>query len=146
MSSKAIAGIGTKFYRWSGAAWAALAEVTAINGPGMSRNTIDVTSLDSEDGYAEFITGMRDSGTIALTMNFTNTTYAAMKDDFESNVPGVYRIVLPDDETTTLEFEALVTEVPLGITTGDKVTSNVTMKISGKVVLGSAGGSGSPAS
>jgi len=53
MASKAIAGVGTKFKRWNGSAWVDIAEINSITGPSMSRDTIDVTSLDSTGGYRE---------------------------------------------------------------------------------------------
>jgi predicted secreted protein len=148
MASKAIAGVGTKFKRWNAigapAAWADIAEINSITGPGMSRDTIDVTSLDSTGGYREFITGFRNAGTVVLAMNFTRETYELMKDDFESNVAQNYQIVLPDDENTGLDFEGLVTELPLTIPADDKVTADVTIQITGKVEISSGGASSIP--
>ena len=74
-------------------------------------------------------------------MNFTRATYDAMKDDFESNALQNYEIVLPDAESTSFEFEGLVTELPLTITGGDKITSEVVIKLSGKVEINSGSGS-----
>ena len=68
--SNAKAGVGTLFRRWSGTAWVNIAEINSISGPNMSRDTIDVTSLDSTGGYREFIPGFRDGGTVQLAMNF----------------------------------------------------------------------------
>jgi predicted secreted protein len=143
MASSAIAGVGTKFRRWSPhpGEWVALAEVNSITGPGMSRDPIDVTSLDSTGGYREFITGFRTAGTLSLSMNFTRSSYDLMMDDFESDVAQFYEIILPDVENTTLEFEGLVTECPLTIPTDDKVTVDVTIQITGAVVLNSGSGS-----
>ena len=135
MSSKAVSGVGTKFNRWNGSDWKALAEINSITGPTMTRSFIDVTSLDSTSGYREFITGFRDAGTIALKMNFTNATYLAMKKDFESPIAQNYQIILPDEFETSLEFEGLVTELPLTIPTDDKITADVTIKITGDVVV-----------
>ena len=140
--STAIAGVGTLFRRWTAGAWANIAEIISIGGPGMSRDTIDVTSLSSTGGYREFITGFRNAGTVTLEMNFTRSTYAQMKDDFEEDDLKNYEIVLPDIEDTTLEFEALVTELPLTIPAGDKVTVNVTLQISGEVTINSGASSG----
>ena len=139
--SNAVSGVGTLFRRWSGTAWVNIAEINSISGPGMSRNTIDVTSLDSTGGYREFITGFRDAGTIALSMNFTRVTYEAMKTDFESNVLQNYEMVLPDVEHTSIEFEGLVTELPLTIPADDKITADVTIKISGSPAMASGSGS-----
>lgn len=135
--SLAVAGVGTQFRRWSGSAWANLAEINSITGPTMTRDFIDVTSLDSTGGYREFITGFRDAGTVSLSMNFTRDTYDAFKGDFESPDLHYYEICLPDVENTTLEFAGLVTEVPITIPTDDKITADVTIKISGEVTINS---------
>jgi predicted secreted protein len=143
-SSQAFSGVGTVFLRYSDLnAWEKLSEINSISGPTMTRDTIDVTSLDSTGGYREFITGFRDGGTVSLTMNFTRDTYDLMMTDFESNTPRFYQIVLPDADSTSFEFCGLVTECPLDIPTDDKVTANVTIKVSGKVVVNS-GSSGVP--
>ena len=141
--SDAIAGKGTKFRRWSTTlgAWVDIAEINSINGPGMSRDTIDVTSLDSTGGYREFIGGFRDGGTVTLSMNFTRAGYELMKDDFESDVLQNYEILLPDTDATSFEFEGLVTELPLSIVPDDKVTADITIKVSGEVTLNSGSGS-----
>ena len=141
--SNAIAGVGTLFRRWSGTAWVNIAEVNSISGPTMSRDTIDVTSLDSTGGYREYIGGFRDGGTISISMNFTATTYIAMKTDFEDASSHNYEIVLPDTTSTSLEFIGIVTECPLEISPDDKVTSSVTIKITGMVTVNAGSGSGS---
>jgi predicted secreted protein len=139
MASSAVSGVGTKFRRWNTTTgeWEDIAEINSIEGPGKSRDTIDVTSLDSTGGYREFITGFRNPGTVTLTMNFTRVTYDLMNDDFESDVASNYEIILPDAEETTLEFEGLVTELPLSIPSDDKITANVTIQISGQVTVNS---------
>ena len=142
MPSNAVSGVGTVFNRWSGSAWVPQAEINSITGPGMSRDTIDVTSLDSTGGYREFITGFRNAGTVTLSMNFTRTTYEQMKDDFESDTAQNYQIDLPDIENTSLDFEGLVTELPLTIPPDDKITVEVTIQISGEVALSSDGSTG----
>ena len=139
--SNAIAGVGTKFRRWNGTNWVDIAEINSITGPGKTRDTIDVTSLDSTGGYREFIGGFRDGGTVTLPMNFTRDTYDLMNTDFESDDLQNYEIFLPDDELTSFEFEALVTELGLAIPADDKVTADVTLKISGQVTINSGSGS-----
>jgi predicted secreted protein len=141
MASDAVAGVGTLFRRWSGSAWVNVAEVNSITGPSMSRETIDVTSLDSTGGYREFIASFRDAGTIVLNMNFTRTNYETMKDDFDSEDLQQYEILLPDSENTSFEFTGLVTELPLTIAVGDKVSMDTTIKISGEPTLDSGSGS-----
>lgn len=146
MSSDAVSGVGTLFRRWNAATgvWGTIAEINTVTGPGMTRDTIDVTTLGSTDGYREFIAGFRDGGTVVNSMNFTRAQYETMKDDFESDTLVNYEVVLPDPSTTTLEFEGLVTELPLVIAPDDKITMDVTIKISGKVTLNSGSASASP--
>ena len=142
--SEAIAGVGTQFRRWNptSASWVTISEINSITGPGMSRDVIDVTSLDSTSGYREFITGFRNAGTLTLSMNFSRTEYELMKEDFESDTAVNYEIMLPDDENTSLEFLGLVTECPLTIPPDDKVTVDITIQISGEVTMNSGSGSG----
>ena len=131
MASLAVSGVGSQFLKGS----AALAEITNITGPSMTRDFIDVTSLDSEDGYREFITGFRDAGTISLNMNFTEDSYAVIKLDFESPVAQTYSVILGNLENTTFTFQGLVTECPLTIPVDDKISVDVTIKITGKVTM-----------
>ena len=142
MPRNATAGVGTKFRRWNGINWVDIAEITGIQGPNKSRETYDVTSLDSTGGYREFRAGFRDGGSVSLPMNFTRDTYDLMNTDFESDDLQNYEIFLPDDENTSFEFEGLVTELGLGIPVDDKISADVTIKISGKVVTNSGSGSG----
>lgn len=144
--SNAVAGVGTLFRRWDDTTsgnWENIAEINSITGPSMTRETIDVTSLDSTGGYREFIGSFRDGGTISLNMNFSNSTYEIMKDDFESADLQSYEIVLPDTSITTFEFDGFVTECPINITTDDKIASDVVIKISGQVKVNTGSGSGS---
>jgi len=141
MASLAVAGKGSFFRRWSGTAWVDISEILSIGGPGMSRDVIDVTSLDSVGGYREFIAGFRDPGTMTLSMIFRRDTFNTMKTDFESDTLQNYELVLSDAEVTSFEFEGLVTELPLTVPSDDKITMEVTIKISGEVTVNSGSGS-----
>jgi predicted secreted protein len=137
--SNAFSGIGSKFRRWSGSAWVAIAEVKSISGPSMTRETIDVTNLDSTGGYREFIPSVRDGGTITLSMNFTYAGYVIMKQDFQSDDIVNYEILLSDG--TSIEFSGYVQDLPLDVKFDDAVTSEVTIKISGMVTIDQSSGS-----
>ena len=140
MSSNAFSGVGTVFARdttpdSSGTAYVDLAEVNSISGPDMTRATIDVTSLDSTDGYEEFIASFRNAGKISLNMNFTATTFNMLVADFESDDLVSYRITLSDSSATTIVFNGLVTGLSVAIPAKDKVSSDVVIKITGKPVI-----------
>lgn len=139
--SNAIASVGTAFQRSDGASaggtYSAIAEINSITGPGMTRNFIEVTSLDSTGGYREFIGGFRDGGDVTLNMNFTRAGYDAMIDDYESADSVDYKIVFADDNNTEVSFAAFVTDLPLSVTVEDKVTLDITMKVTGQVTVDS---------
>lgn len=136
--SLAISGQGTKFFRES----EQIGEINNIGGPTKSRETIDVTRLEDDDGYRRFIASLRDAGQVTLNMNFVRANYDVMNADFESDEIVEYAIMLPDEENTTFTFEGLVTELPIGINVGDKVTSDVTIKLSGPVHISSGSSAG----
>lgn len=142
--SNAISGVGTIIQKWDGASqWDAIAEVTNISGPGMTRDLIEVTSLDSVGGWREFISGFRDGGTVVLSMNYTRAGLDSFFADFESDDVANYEIVLPDG--TSLEFEGLVQEFPLTIPTDSQITMEVTIKVTGPPTVNSGANSSAPA-
>lgn len=140
MTTKAFAGVGTKFLRKNPSTllYEQIAEINDIGGPERSRQVIDSTSLDSEGGYREFITGFRDGGSVTLNMNFTADSYENFDDDFDTDEARQYRIELPDTDASVLDFSALVTDTPLSIPTDDKVTVRVTLKVTGPVTFSRA--------
>ena len=143
--SNAIAGVGTIVQKWDGASqWEAIAEVTNISGPGMVRDLIEVTNLDSTGGWREFIAGFRDGGTVVLSMNYTRAGLNMFFSDFEDDDAKFYEIILPDALSTSLEFEGLVQEFPLTIPTDSQITMEVTIKITGQPTLNSGRNSSSP--
>lgn len=129
----ATAGIGTTFGKraaGSSVVYTPIAEITDIQGPSMSKETLETTTVDTTGGYRTFMVGLKDAGAITLTMNYTKTAYAAMLAGFQSDVASNYQIKLPDN--TTITFDAFVTEMPLSVPVG-LVTFNATIKISGAV-------------
>lgn len=127
--SKAITGQGTIFKRNG----MTIGEINSIDGPTKSRETIEVTRLEDVDGYRQYIAGLREPGTVTLNMNFTRENYDVLNADFESDTIQTYAIELPDEDETVFSFSGFVTELPISIPIGDKITCDVTIQISGKV-------------
>lgn len=135
MPSTGITGQGTQFLREDtpgGATFTAIANVYNISGPGMTRDIVEITTYNS-DGWRDKLGGLRDGGTITFTLNFTRAEYLKLKGDFENDDPINYQIILPDTDATTLDFAGLVTELPMTIPEGDRITIDVTIEISGQV-------------
>ena len=141
MATEAFAGVGSLLKRGNGAVpvetFTAIAEVNSITGPNKSRSTIDATSLDSAGGYREFIAGFRDAGEVTFTANFTQDGFVLINSDFESDAFVNYQIVLSDTPITTFDFAGLVTALGMAVPMDDKVTMDITIKISGQVTMSS---------
>jgi predicted secreted protein len=136
MASNAFSGVGTKLWRKDPTTgWGALAEVNNISGPSESRDTIDVTSLDSTGGYREFITGFKDGGELTFTMNMANAEYDKLRTDFDTDTAREYKVELPDSDESIFSFSGLVTNIPLSVSPDDKVTVDVTIKVTGQVTF-----------
>ena len=138
--SDAIAGVGTSFKRGdatSSESFDAIAEVNSITGPGMTRAFIDVTSLDSTGGYREYIGGFRDGGDVVLNMNFTRDNFITFLADFDDDDSHNYQIVFPDTGETTIDFVGVVTDLPVTVPTDDKVTMDVTIRVTGQPTISS---------
>ena len=136
--SDAIAGLGATFKRGDGVSaesFTAIAEVVNISGPGLTRDFIEVTHLGSSGGYREFITGFRDGGEYTFTVNFVRAEYDLLLADYENDDSVNYQVVLADTDSTTLEFAGYVTALPMTIPFDDKVTVDVTIKITGGVTI-----------
>jgi predicted secreted protein len=131
-----INAFGTKLQRGDGAAtevFETVADVTALTPPGISRETLDVTSHDSTDGWMEFVGGLKDPGEISADVNYQPSEHDAMVGDFEDVLPRNYKIVFPDG--TTWAFGALLTGFEPDAPYDDKLAATLTWKVTGKPVI-----------
>ncbi len=140
MASAAVSGIGSKFERKdpssAGGLYVPIAEITSISGPSRTRSTIDVTSFDSDQGFKEFITGLREAGDITLESNFTDAGFALLDGDFGSETRREYRITLPPSIGKAMTFLGLVATHGVQVQLDDKIAMPFTVKISGPVAYG----------
>ena len=78
----------------------AVAGLTEISGLSLSADTLDTTTLDSADGYREFIGGFKDGGEVSISGYFDNTTgegQAELYTAFESGDVEEFAIEFPAD-------------------------------------------------
>ena len=64
-----LSAYGTIFTLGSTGTTGIIGNLTNISGPGITADTIDVTSHDSTGGYRQFIAGLIDGGEISLEGN-----------------------------------------------------------------------------
>ncbi|MGP3725930.1 hypothetical protein [Cereibacter sphaeroides] len=104
MASKQIIAYGAKVERSTDGTtgWTVIPEAKGIAVPVVEQDYQDVTSLDSEGGYRDYIKGLKDIGQITIPMGYTSAGYAAMIADQEAPNPIHYRVTMkpaPDQST-----------------------------------------------
>lgn len=142
----AYIGQGTLLQRGDGGGpevFTTVAEVLNISGPSISRDAIDVTTMDSPDQYREFIGGLLDGGEVTFDVIYdpvdpTIEPVAGLLSELalvSGQAATNWQLVFSDPASTTWAFPAIVTGVEPAEAIDDKVMLSVTLKVSGKVTL-----------
>ena len=117
-----------------------VAEVTNIGGPSFSREAIETTNHSSPGGYRQHIPGLRDGGEVTFTVNFmpANATHDetdGMLGQFADDDIHNWRLVYPITPARHWAFAAFITKFDTKAPVGDKLSADMTLKISGAPVL-----------
>lgn len=114
--------------------YTALAEVTDITPPSDNIDVIDVTHMASPNATREYVLGLNDPGECSFTINFVPGTGAdATLQAWRAarNVRSC-RINFPNGVRWT--FDGILTGYSPTVPTGDKMTADVTIKVTGSYV------------
>lgn len=134
---KATRALGTKLTKGTEAA-SAIGGLTSIGGIEITADTIDVTTLDSDGGYKEFIGGFKDGGEVPIEGFFDseNEGQLAMQTSLDDGLAEDYKITFPTKPAAEWAFKAVVTGFKVGDADVDgNITFGATLKISGKPEL-----------
>ena len=137
---KAKRALGTKLKKGT----TYIGGLTDINGIDKSADTIDVTTLDSEGGYREFIASFKDGGEVTISGYFLpgNAGQVEMETAFESGIEDSFEIEFPAGFGASWIFKGVVTQVATGASLEDPVSFEATIKVSGKPNLGTTPSAG----
>jgi len=127
--------LGTKL-KIGSASPVTVAGLTSINGLELSADTIDVTTLDSDSGYRDFIGGFKDAGEVSLEGYFEPEEGKGQKelyDLFESGDVEDFVIEFPNN--AKWEFKGVVTGLSTGASLEDPLSFSATIKVTGKPTL-----------
>lgn len=97
---------------------------------------IDITTLDSTDGYREFMQGFRDSGEVQLSgyHDGADAGQSALREAFASGKSGAFVVTFPDGCTVT--FSGFVRSHTIGSAEVDgAIGFGAVVRISGPVVV-----------
>lgn len=112
--------------------YSAVAEVTSVTPPNISRDAVEATHLTSPEQWREFIAGLKDGGEVSIEMNWipsaTDVIVAAL-DAGKDN----YQIVFPNG--VKWSFAAICTAFEPSSPLDDRMTASATFKVSGKPTL-----------
>ena len=134
-ASTAESGFGSLLKRGA----TAVAEITSISGPSISRDTIELTHMESPSGYKEYIGGLADAGEVTIDGNFlpTNATQLAIVTDMLGTAASqTWTILWADTGATTWTFTAFPTAFSPSAPSNDKMSFSATFKISGPITVG----------
>jgi len=112
----------------------AIANVTSFKGPGIKRDTSDVTAHDSPTRWREFIATLVDAGEISIDINYDPADHDTLIGDFEDTTARNYKLVYPA-AASTWAFAAFMTEFEAEAPVDDKLSATVKFKISGKPTI-----------
>lgn len=121
--------------------YTAVANVLTISGPTRTRDTYDTTDHDSEDGFREFIGGLRDAGELTFSIHYdpNKASHELLDNDFLDVDPRDYRLITPPAvDQWQWDFSGIVTNLGDEFPYDGKMQRSVTIKITGKPVLTAA--------
>ncbi len=113
-----------------------IAEVLDIDGPSQERNLLDVTPHNTT-GWREFISGLRDGGSIKFPVNLIPGDITQWDDDaallglFNSGNAHNFRLVFPNGYCGA--FAATVLKFGVKAPVDGALTADIEMKISGEI-------------
>jgi len=138
MPASAGIGHGITFAIGNGASpevFADVAELLDGDGPGMSKDSVQITSGESTDRWREFIPGLRDGGEITFEFNLVSANLTALKANFDLDANSNYRIVIPAPVTKTWDVVGHLSALEPTYPQEDRMTGSFTLKVSGEPVL-----------
>jgi predicted secreted protein len=138
MSEQIIAYGATVKRSTDGATFTAIPECKGVAIPATEQEYIDVTSLDSPNGFREYIRGMKDAGNITVPCGYTADGYEQQIADQNGSDPIYYEVILvkqPSQNTVGDKFEFRGFPVPQLSNGGADalVEMNIAIRITGDV-------------
>lgn len=122
----------------AGVAYAAVAYVTNISGPGLAADTQDVTSHDSTSGWEEQVITILRSGEVSIDLIYdpnaaSISAAAGLIDKVENKALGIFQLTFPGPYTWT--FSGYATSFEPGAPVDGALTATVKIKITGAPTL-----------
>jgi predicted secreted protein len=124
-----------------GSAYTAIGQVTSISGPGLARETVDVTTHDNMDMWRSFIKSLKDGGEVSFDILYDpvlgthNYSTGLLSDFADDSTIANFRLTFPDAGTTEWTFPGIVTGFETAEPIDDALKATITIKCSGTPTL-----------
>lgn len=132
---KATRALGTKLLKSD----SEIGGLTSIGGIEITADDIDVTTLDSEGGYKEYIGSFKDGGEVPIEGFFDSETAAGqveLQDSLDAGTAEDYKITFPTTPQAEWAFKGVVTGFKVGdVDVDGTIGFGATIKVSGKPTL-----------
>lgn len=112
----------------------AVGQITGCGGPEFSKDSIDVSDMDSSTRFKEFIGGMIDAGSVTVELNYSPTITTNLIGYATATTNANWGILLPAQGGTTSSWMVTGFVEKLGqpsADTGGKLSQSMSIKISG---------------
>ena len=108
-----------------------IANVDAIGDLSLTADEIEDTVYGT-GGWKTFVQGLKDGGTVDLTLNYlsTDTSHNRLVTAFNAGTSELYTVTFPD--SSTFKFTAFVSGVGIAVPKDEKVQRTFTLRIDGK--------------
>jgi predicted secreted protein len=129
-------GLDTEVRVFTDPSYESIPYAMAITMPGIVFDTVDVTTNTSPNGFREFIAGLADGGEVTFTLNWHDdeSTHQLLWTLQQAREVTPFQVAFPQFETNNLfDFDAFVTGLPINSPIDDKVSQDVTLKITGNI-------------
>jgi len=137
MSNQIIAYGATVERSADNIAWAEIPECKGVAIPAVETDYQDATSLDSPNGFKEYVKGMKDAGVISVPAGYTAVGYEQQLADQALATAIYYRCTLkpqPDQSTgDVFTFRGFPTPEVEGSDVGTLIGMNVSIRTTGDV-------------
>ncbi len=115
-----------------GGTYTTVGEVFEFSPPASSMDTVDATDFSHTDGHRRFIAGLIDAGEVTFTLHYDPalTVYGAIDTMYKARVQRKWKFIYAGSTVNTV-IDALITGLGRAVPMDEKMTMEVTLKVSG---------------
>ncbi len=115
----------------------AISDLTSIGSPSITQDEIDVTTLESEGGYREFIPGFKDGGELNISGFFVpgNAGQAAVYAALASGDLQDFEVIYPASLGATWSFQGFVSNYSVTAEIEGAIEFEATIRVSGEPTM-----------